>query len=439
MAPLPWRTGFASWATALLLLAATVSALHLNIHPGNGTLTSFGNKPQSKESNGDLDVTDVAFGVLTCGKFLKTRLRAQRRTWLQHVQQVLVLSDEGTAGEPEGQRADFIALQSRPNANEAMTDSSRRALPLVKRLYERFPHAKWYFFVDDDTYVYVSTLLARVLGPRDPAKPHYVGWGLMAGPGLFFSGEWRPRVAIGGAGFGISAALMRQLAPRVPDCEAAYSGSRPGDLRVAECISDLGIDVEDDLHLYPETPSTELTFYKGHLKASPPASFHHLTPEEMYRLYSGQFAWVEATGDAPAVDFAEFALKELLYRDSTFGLDFVIRFGLEVNVSVLNGSETPLVESLRVAKVCDFRAAPPGQRHLFEQEYFGGSCPTAPGRNASVVLALRCGGSGCARFTAGAEPSRLVVCGAEAVGLCGFRLQVAIDRCTGSTHPLAHD
>ena len=44
--------------------------------------------------------------------------------------------------------------------------------PALMDLYRRFPHHKWVFFSDDDTFIFVKTLLRRPKQPPKPPKLH---------------------------------------------------------------------------------------------------------------------------------------------------------------------------------------------------------------------------------------------------------------------------
>jgi len=128
-----------------------------------------------------LRLEDIAFGVLTCGRYHDTRLKAQRRTWLHQLRNVVAFSDT------DGKDLDIEVVidKSPPQKSEMLLhDGALRTLSMVEGLHARHPRAKWYFFVDDDTYVYVSTLVRDVLANRDPADVHYVGFPIPMGPRL---------------------------------------------------------------------------------------------------------------------------------------------------------------------------------------------------------------------------------------------------------------
>jgi len=332
----------------------------------------------------------------------------------------------------------------KPDAQEMLASSSGawRAVSMVQVLHDHFPRARWYFFVDDDTYIYTPTLLTRVLGTRDAASSHYVGWAYNVGPTLhgLLPGEWRPRVAIGGAGFGISAGLMASLAPQVPRCRTSYSWDWPGDFRIAQCIADLGYEVEDDPHLNAEGPDLALPPKMLVDGAFPPVSFHHLNQRQMYRLFKAEV--VHSDDGRRIADFSRFALAELSLHEPGLGLDFKVRFGFDVTVSTANSLGAPNsnkttsnassvgAATVHVDELQSFRASPGG--HAFQQEFRGGSCHADHSQPLSVRIDLRCNNP-CS------GPHRLLsACGVQATGKCGFSLVLSTELCP-SFEPVTHD
>lgn len=404
--------GTCRWPAAVLLAAAwpqrAVGATALRSRPA--AWTARGSKEE--EHRRPLSTRDVAFGVLSCSRYLETRLRAQLRTWLGGLENVLVSSEAEGGGSDLG--VALLVDAALPGPQEQLPETGApRALALVGALRERFPGARWYFFVDDDTYVYVPNLLRDVLGPRDPREPHYIGWASPVGPGLsgVLPGQWMPEIAIGGAGFAISRGLMAQLAPEVQRCRQAYSWNWQGDVRVAQCVADLGYGVEDDPHLYPEGVATELRYSGSRLldgSGVPPASFHHLAPEELDRLHMAQVARGAGATGAGDADFGALALREATHHEPSLNLTFRLRFGWQVEV------EGAARGRLVAGRLKAFEATPPGG---FLQDYGGQPCGGEPAGAALEVLVegrcRACGGG-----------AALAVEGARALGPCGFVLRV---------------
>jgi len=180
----------------------------------------------------------------------------------------------------------------------------------------------------------------------------------------------------------------------------------------------MGIDVEPEERLYAEALPTELRYGNGELRAVPPASFHHVSPEDMRKLdaahevYSSDGKW--------RADFAMFALAKFSHHEAS--RTFRLRFGHEVVVSDNSTGGSPW----RAGGLVNFRAAQPGRSHSFEQEYRGGACRgeaglTAPSKAITAFVHLLCDGCG--------DVSRKVsekVCRARMLDACSIELLVSL-------------
>ena len=189
-----------------------------------------------------LNVSEVAFGVLTSQRYVTTRLHSQQQTWLRQVRHAAFYSEAVDDTVPT------IPLE--PPANEELVGGGAwKNFPALIDLHKRFPAAKWVFFHDDDTYVFVSNLL-RTLSKYDADANFYLG--------LYWTPredmEWREvkiAYASGGAGYAISRGLMRRLAAVMPACHANYT-RWAGDIRVGKCIADLGVRITPEVGFHHE-------------------------------------------------------------------------------------------------------------------------------------------------------------------------------------------
>lgn len=192
--------------------------------------------------------------------------------------------------------------------------------PALLDLYTRFPHARWVFFCDDDTYVFVSGLLTY-LSRYQPSQPYYVG--------LYFTPrvdmEWREvqiAYASGGAGYALSHSLLHRLAPRMPACHANYT-HWAGDLRVGKCVRDVGVHITPASGFHHEGHDKYVWdrsgagYPYGHLtnRASAqvvsPITFHHLSVDTMAMYERMHAAEVRgAHGERFRYDFSRLYLKE---------------------------------------------------------------------------------------------------------------------------------
>ena len=113
-----------------------------------------------------------------------------------------------------------------------------RLLSLVPEMlklaeYQHKGDIEWYTILDDDTFIPSISRFASVLNAYDYERPFYIG-GIsepkadLSGIGYF---------AYGGAGMIFSSGLVKELAPKVPECIEQASVEWGGDGRLAECVT----------------------------------------------------------------------------------------------------------------------------------------------------------------------------------------------------------
>jgi len=378
-------------------------------------------RPVQKQSSG-LSVDDVAFGVLTTGKFLKTRVKAQKETWFHLVRNLVIFSDTHSDGDlglevvvekPEAERNEMLIHHT----------GARRALSVVEGLHKRFPHAKWYFIADDDTYVYVSNLLREVLGKYNSEDPHYIGWAYpatyMAG---FFEGQYRPNVAIGGAGFVLSHSVVLQLLPNIPRCRRSYTWDWQGDFRIAMCVFDLGHMVKDDLHFYADSDDQVLLWGNGRIEGLlPPVSWHmHDDCTSAFpKMYMAQM--VLSRDGVFRADFAPYAYFSGRFHNVFLNRTFHIVFGKRLSILLGNSTISNAIE-MEAGQLLSFEEAQPGMIHSFQQHYQGGPCHESLGDFVDAEVKIHCGSCG----GKPAPPTGFSVCRAHKHGPCNSELHLTL-------------
>ena len=86
-----------------------------------------------------LTIDDVAFGVLTSSRFLETRLRSQKNTWLRQARHVVFYSEADLAWLPA------VGLKP-PPGEQLIGGGAWKNFPALIDLQRRFPQQKWIFF-----------------------------------------------------------------------------------------------------------------------------------------------------------------------------------------------------------------------------------------------------------------------------------------------------
>ena len=243
----------------------------------------------------------LVFGVLTGVDFHSSRVPHLLATWARRIGRadMVFYSDTPDPSIPT------VLLQ--PPADERMlAGGAWRNFPGLMHLHDNWPRARWFIFVDDDTFVYTSsleTLLARF----DSSEAHYLG--LYHTPRVDL--EWKEvhlAYASGGAGYILSAGALSKLRPRLDACHEEYTGWA-GDIRVGKCLLDVGVRIEGLEGFHHEVPEkytwtdagTKHISNEATAERQPPITFHHNSAESMRRLATASEVWaVAADPKSPA-------------------------------------------------------------------------------------------------------------------------------------------
>lgn len=156
-------------------------------------------------------------------------------------------------------------------------------LPMVKESYLRKPDAKWYVFMEADTYYSWPTLLAW-LERFDASKPLYIGTETQIADVIF---------AHGGSGFMISNPAMKRAVDEYDDNFAElheYTDTHwAGDCVLGKVLSNVGVDLTFSWPILQNTNIGELDeFTTGFYRRPwcfPAVAFHHLSPSDVKFLH----------------------------------------------------------------------------------------------------------------------------------------------------------
>ncbi|KAI0484134.1 hypothetical protein GGR56DRAFT_10908 [Xylariaceae sp. FL0804] len=202
----------------------------------------------------------------------------------------------------KGQGRDAFTQQEMAEwANTKNTNSGRdspgwrldkwKFLPLADKAYRARPQAKWYVFVESDTYVMWKSFLAW-LGQYDAGQPWYMGQQMQIGDVVF---------AYGGAGFAISQPAMRRVvehrAANLKFYDDFTAGHWAGDCVLGKALFDTGVPLHWS---YPtvsgdEPADTDFNSGFGGPDRRPwcyyATSYHHLPPSEYAEFWAWEQDW----------------------------------------------------------------------------------------------------------------------------------------------------
>ena len=162
-------------------------------------------------------------------------------------------------------------------------------LPMVNRTRAAMPHAKWYVFMEADTYPVWENLVTW-LAQFDPQRPYYLGNQMQIGDVLF---------GHGGSGFVLSQAALAAAddlwQANVARWDEFTAGQWAGDCVLGQLLNDAGVGLLWAWpHLQREPPGEFDYFNEGYGKKPwcyAPVAFHHLTPEEVRELAEFEQRW----------------------------------------------------------------------------------------------------------------------------------------------------
>ncbi|KAL4884770.1 hypothetical protein BJY04DRAFT_181994 [Aspergillus karnatakaensis] len=156
-------------------------------------------------------------------------------------------------------------------------------LPMVREAYKHKPDAKWFVFMEADTYYSWPTLLAW-LSHFDASKPHYIGTETQIADVIF---------AHGGSGFVISNPAMKLVADeytdRADELHEYTDAHWAGDCVLGKVLSNVGVKLTFSWPILQNSNIGELdefttTFYRRPW-CFPAVAFHHLSKSDVRFLY----------------------------------------------------------------------------------------------------------------------------------------------------------
>jgi len=162
-------------------------------------------------------------------------------------------------------------------------------LPMIDQALEEKPDAKWYFFMEADTYLNWNNLL-EFLSNFDDSKSYYIGKHLFINEVEF---------AYGGAGFALSAPAARkvsaQRSPRNSEYEDFTKTHWVGDCALGKVLEDVNIPLHRAFpHFQGDSPATldpATSKIDRDLWCYPAVTYHHVSPTEIQELWSFEQDW----------------------------------------------------------------------------------------------------------------------------------------------------
>lgn len=174
-------------------------------------------------------------------------------------------------------------------ANDGWKLDKWKFLPMVDRAFKEMPKAKWFVFLEADTFLGWNNLL-EYLANFDASKPYYIGKHLYINDIEF---------GYGGAGIVLSNPAMRkvieQRSMRITDYEEFTASHWVGDCALGKVLEDAKIPLHRAFpHFQGDSPATlDPSTHKIDRNAwcFPVITYHHVSPSEIEELWNFEQDW----------------------------------------------------------------------------------------------------------------------------------------------------
>ncbi|KAF2681059.1 glycosyltransferase family 31 protein [Lentithecium fluviatile CBS 122367] len=162
-------------------------------------------------------------------------------------------------------------------------------LPMMDEAYRTMPTAKWFVFIETDTFLGWNNLL-EYLSNFDPNKPYYIGKHLYINDIEF---------GYGGAGFVLSNPAMqkvtKQRSVKVRDYEEFTATHWVGDCALGKVMEDAKVPLHRAFpHFQGDSPATmdpAVSKIDRNAWCYPVITYHHVSPSEIEDLWRFEQAW----------------------------------------------------------------------------------------------------------------------------------------------------
>jgi hypothetical protein len=172
-------------------------------------------------------------------------------------------------------------------------------LPMMRKTLENYPKKKWYVFIEADTYIFWTSLLAYAAA-LDSAKPHYIGSQTAIGDVEF---------AHGGTGFLVSRrALEMVVAEYVAhklEWEFFTKNNWAGDCVLGKAFGDAGVPFTAAWPIWQGDEVSNMNYDRvdnGERRqwCPPTVSYHHLSIPAIRNLWEFEQKWISDAGNVSA-------------------------------------------------------------------------------------------------------------------------------------------
>jgi hypothetical protein len=192
--------------------------------------------------------------------------------------------------ELSGSSSDTSSSNGKPTV-PGWTLDKYKFLPMMRKTLELYPTKKWYVFLEADTYIFWSSLLAYAAA-LDSQKPHYIGGQNSVGDIEF---------AHGGTGFLVSRPalemVVKEYVAHKSDWETLTREHWCGDCVLGKAFRDVGVPLAAAWPIWQGDGVGRMNYDRvdeGERRqwCGPTVSYHHLSPNAIRDLWVFEQKWV---------------------------------------------------------------------------------------------------------------------------------------------------
>eukprot|EP00871_Galdieria_phlegrea_P002608 jgi/Galph1/3348/GphlegSOOS_G2050.1 len=289
---------------------------------------------ETYERNGlwDKIANDVAVAIKTGKNVAKNRIPPHAQTWWKRIPNKIIIAD---FSDPEWELIgleDMISesLRDELNITQLLGDADEEQVPIFfgeitngfrldneknlpgfDYLYKRYPQAKWYLMIDDDTFVFLDNL-AKFLMQQSLSSNSllYIGnpFSVSVPPSTEDSQSLETyedasssiSFAHGGSGILLSGDALKTIVPHIPWCMKRWQSCQHGDARVALCLHSFDIHLTPKLlYFFHDTPQVLFDEFlpslgkKDIILEKIPIALHHIVGEMVEQLVNLELFVIE--------------------------------------------------------------------------------------------------------------------------------------------------
>lgn len=303
----------------------------------------------------NISIHDISINIWSGYECFSDRVMAQAQTWIPYFSDVNIFTDFVPK-----KISSIIKMHAYPASVNIVElgncakhlwrpNGWERAQPrFVKSMHESFNinnTKKWYVFVDDDSYI-ARDALVDILSHLNHSEPIVVGKFYCAWPDIVFGKNHSMECLAfpqGGAGVAISHTIMKIIHPFLIECNNKFNDRHyAGSMRFAKCLADhldhkvwkFGKGIQNyKSQFHSKNPVDEVE--DGNCN-KPPATFHKLSPNELYFTNNGIYSRWDVNNRQYYVSWNNYTCQKIIFPLDDRIDEIALKFGYALTLTTSN-------------------------------------------------------------------------------------------------------